>query len=69
MWGGAPGLGPAPSPRITEPARLSGIQLHGRAVINCIGFAGLEAAPRVESGRPHPSEPGVSLRGRREGAC
>lgn len=34
--------------------RLSGIQLGGRAVINCIGFAGLEAVPGAESGRRFP---------------
>ena len=73
MWGGSPWPGTSPpvpesrSPR-RRAYRLSGIQLGGRAVIHFIGFAGLEAAPRAESGRPHPSEPGVSLRGRREGA-
>lgn len=49
------------SPRIPESRclwrrahRLSGIQLGGRAVINFIGFSGLEAVPGAESSRRFP---------------
>ena len=33
---------------------MSGIQLGGRAVINFIGFSGLEAVPGAESGHRFP---------------